>query len=299
MGSGAPFGPVIHTRWLVGRAALAVFALAVSSGCAPTVQRLAYGTLASPAMGREMEYAVYEPPDRRPGERLPLVLFLHGGGDGVDCFDQARVGQAFDAALAAGRIPRVLVVVAQGDLGFWENWADGSRMYRDWVMRDLLPHVATQYATLACPKDCHVMGISMGGYGALRFGLLEADHFASVTAISAPIMDTEAMMALANSGLIRFLIPVHRIWGPGDDPEEVGKADLFVQWTRPEDLDGLRLMLAWGDHDRSRVIETNERFHSHLEEHGVPHEADEFEGGHDWKSWTPVLERALEVQVSP
>jgi enterochelin esterase-like enzyme len=276
-----------------------VIALLAFCACAPQARRLEYGTLQSPAMGREMAFAVYAPPDRAPGERLPLVVFLHGGGDDVDCFDRARVGQALDRALAEGHVPRSVIVVAEGELGFWENWVDGSRRYRDWVVRDLVPWVSGRYHTLPCPDDCHVMGISMGGHGALRFALLEGDRFASVTAISAPIPDTEAMMALANTGFIRFIIPVERIWGPGDDPEEVGRADLFLQWTRPGDLGGLRLLLAWGTRDRARVIETNERFHAHLESHGVDHEAIVFEGGHDWESWTPVLERALAVQLAP
>ncbi|MGH0036385.1 MAG: alpha/beta hydrolase [Myxococcota bacterium] len=276
---------------------LAVAAVFPSLACAPGARRLSYGTLESPAMGRPMEYAIYEPADRGAAERLPLVVFLHGGGDAVDCFDEAGVGQALDAALAQGRLARAVVVVAEGDLGFWENWVDGSRMYRDWVVRDLVPHVRERYATLDCPAGCHVIGISMGGHGALRFALLEPGRFASVTAISAPIMDTDSMLSLANSGFVRFLIPVKRIWGPGDDREEVEQADLFVRWTKPEDLRGMRLVLAWGEADRDRVIDSNERFHAHLERHSVPHEAIVFEGGHDWTAWTPVLEQALSIQI--
>lgn len=292
---GASWCASLGTRAGVRLGALA--AIALLAACAPGVRRLEYGSLESPAMGRPMDYAVYEPLDRERDERLPMVVFLHGGGDGVDCFDEAGVGQALDAALAAGRVPRSLIVVAEGELGFWENWVDGSRRYRDWVLRDLVPAISERYATLGCPDDCHVMGISMGGYGALRFALLDGDRFASVTAISAPILDTEAMMSLANEGFIRFVVPVERIWGPGDDPEEVGQADLFLRWTEPADLAGLRLVLAWGDRDRDRIVESNERFHAHLEEHGIAHEAFVFDGDHDWTAWTPAIMRALRLQL--
>ena len=274
------------------------FALTVLCTCSSAELRLRYSTLESPAMGRPMEFAIYQPADWTPDERLPLVIFLHGGGDGVDCFDRADVGQALDAWLAERRIPRSIIAVAEGELGFWENWADGSRMYRDWVLRDLLPHVRECYRTLGCPDGCHLVGISMGGYGALRFALLEPGAFASVTAISAPILDTDAMLGVANSRLLRIVVPVGRIWGSGDDRTGVERDDLYLRWARPDDLGGLRLMIAWGEGDRRRVRESNERFRAHLEERGVPHVAYVFPGGHTWSAWRPALEQVLRVQLS-
>lgn len=66
-------------RWLV------VLALAWLSGCASFPRRMHYATERSAAMnGARMEHAIYRPPDFREGEALPLVVFLHGGGDGPD-----------------------------------------------------------------------------------------------------------------------------------------------------------------------------------------------------------------------
>jgi enterochelin esterase-like enzyme len=243
-----------------------------------------------------LEYAVYTPPGFTPSEGLPLVVFLHGAGDGPDCFDEASVGQHLDLEITEGRVPRAVIVVPRGDFGFWENWADGSYRYRDWVIRSLLPVVAARYETAACPAGCHLIGISMGGHGALRFALHEPGYFASVTAISAPILDADTAMAFLNSGWQRWLVPTSRIWGE-TDRGSLEKEDLFRRWNAPEDLHGTRLMVVWGDRDHARVIETSQRFDRHLTDRGIPHDVLVYEGRHEWRAWTPALDLVLALQV--
>ena len=280
----------------IARAWIAVVALLLGA-CASTPPRLSYDEVELPDGERVLEYALYAPPGFAPEETLPLVVFLHGAGDGPDCFDEAGVGQRLDAAILAGTLPRAIIVVPRGDLGFWENWVDGSYRYRDWVLRSLIPEIARRWGTAPCPSDCHLIGISMGGHGALRFALLEPGAFATVTAVSAPILDTDDALALVNESWLRFVIPSRRIWGPGER-ELIERDDFFLRWTRPEDLGGVDLMLAWADADHAQIIETNERFVRHLEQNGIPHESFVFPGRHKWQAWTPALERILRARLS-
>ena len=250
------------------------------------------------APAHELDYAVYTPPGFAAGERLPLVVFLHGAGDDEQCFDEAEVGWHLDAEMSAGRVPRAVIVVPSGDFGFWENWADGSFAYRDWVVRGLVPRVAEQYGTLPCPEDCHLIGISMGGHGALRFALLEPERFATVSVISAPVLDAEAAREFVETGWLSWLIPSERIWGT-TDPVEMARGDVFHRWTGPGDLGGQRLLLAWGDDDHRQIRETNAKFRAHLDANGIPYESFEFVGRHEWTAWTPALDRVLAIQLAP
>ena len=125
-------------RRLLGLASLAP---ALVLACATPEPRLDYGDLSLPETDRVLEYAIYTPPGFAPQERLPLVVFLHGAGDGPDCFDEAQVGQHLDTQIANGQVPRAVIVIPRGDFGFWENWADGSFLYRDWVVRSLIPEL--------------------------------------------------------------------------------------------------------------------------------------------------------------
>lgn len=280
----------------LSRPALALAALTLSAGCASTPKRLEYGRLKSAVMKKDMEYAVYKPPQYSASERLPLVVFLHGGGDDPDAFDKAGLGQRLDRAMTAHRVPRAIIVLPEGDLGFWENWANGKRKYRDWVIRELMPYVQRHYHTEPCPQGCHVMGVSMGGYGALRFAFLEPGLFSTATAISAPIMDTEHMLDFSRSFWLRLFIPTKKIWGR-PSRAQIEKQDLFLRWTSQRDLKGVRLMLSWGNDDRGRIQTSSAKFHQHLASHGIEHVSFVYDGGHNWKSWSPVIERALRIQL--
>jgi enterochelin esterase-like enzyme len=277
---------------------LALGMLGCMAGCASFPRRMTYASHVSPAMnGLHMQYAVYTPPDHAPDERLPLVVFLHGGGDSCDAFDRHGISARLDRAIEAGEVPRSVIVLPDGGLGFWANWHDGSRRYEDWIADELMGRVADEYHTRGCPEDCHVMGVSMGGAGALRFAHHRADRVSTVTAISGPVMNTDQMVSFVTDRLFAIIVPTERIFGPPEPRTRIEREDLFLRWTSLESTGMRRIALAWGTGDRGVIIQGARAFHQHLEESGVPHEAWEYEGGHDWVSWGPIIERALVTQL--
>ncbi len=274
------------------------FAALALAGCASFPRRLEYARLHSDAL-RDVwaEYATYLPPDFAPGEHLPLVIFLHGGGDGPDCLDRHGIAARLDEGMRDGSIPRAVIVVPQGDLSFWANWYDGSRRYEDWVLDEVVPAVARRHETRACPEGCHLMGVSMGAEGALRMALHRPAMFASVTAISGPSLDTDRRIAFMNDPLINVLIPTHHVFGPTAPRSRIERDDPFLRWRAPADLGATRLYLAWGSRDRDIVRDGSIALHRHLEERAIPHAHREFDGEHGWSSWAPVIDDALRVQL--
>lgn len=291
----------VPRRVLTARAvpALAVLALALlGAGCDTFPRALTYSTLHSRAMrGVYMQYAVYAPNDLTEGERLPLVVFLHGGGDGPDCLDRSGLGLEIQAAMARGEVPRAVIVVPEGDLGFWADWYDGSRRYETWVMEELVPRVVRELHTADCPGDCHLMGVSMGAEGALRFAVHRPGTFESITAISGPALDTDRRIAFIENPLNNIIIPTQHVFGPPRPRSRIEADDPFVVWDRPAALHGARLALAWGSRDRTEVREGSEALHEHLERRGIPHTHQEFDGEHGWQWWRPVILGALRDQL--
>lgn len=258
-----------------------------------------YQRLSSPAMRDVwMEHAVLAPDDLRAGESLPLVVFLHGGGDGPDALDRAGISGDLIAGWADGTLPRAVVVVPQGDMGFWANWYDGSRRYEDYVIDEVMPRVARRLHTRPCPEGCHVIGVSMGAEGALRFAVHRRGRWSSVTAVSGPSFDTAHRIAFLNDPLINAVIPTWHVFGPPEPISRVRADDPWVVWRTTRDV-GARLHLAWARHDRDFVREGSERFHAHLEARGIAHTAEIFEGGHDWVSWRPVISAAFVRALAP
>jgi enterochelin esterase-like enzyme len=277
--------------------ALAAASAASTAACASYPKRLAYFSVESRALGEAMRYGVYAPIDQAPDERLPLVVFLHGGGDGEECFDRWEIGARLDRAIASGNVPRAIVAVPDGDLGFWANWADGSYFYEDWVVHEVMPAVQRDYRTLPCPEGCSVMGVSMGASGTMRFVFHEPERFQAAAVISGPIMDTDAMLSFKDNLLVQLLIPADRIWG-SPPREVVEREDPFLRWRRAEDLP-VRLFLAHAAEDRSMIVSGTARLHEHLGRRAIPHRFEVFRGGHDWRSWGPVIERAITFLARP
>lgn len=266
-------------------------------GCAPAQQqRLEYGLYASPAMQRDMTYSVYTPPGWSASEQLPLVVLLHGAADDPRTPDKSQVGQVLDAHMTKGDVPRVVIAVPQGDLGFWENWYSGERRYRDWVTQELVPHVQRRYHTQPCPEGCHVMGVSMGGAGALSFALAEPHAWRSVSVISAPIFDIDDVRELYGSFWVNVFVPVDDIWGPFDCAN-APKRDVYTRWQSNADMGPFSLLVTWGSRDSEQIRETSLHFQTHLKERGMTARTFEFDGDHSWASWRDVFPVVLREQV--
>ncbi|MCZ7682893.1 MAG: esterase family protein [Sandaracinaceae bacterium] len=259
---------------------------------------MSYSSQHSAAMnGSRMSYSVFVPPGFAPEERLPLVVFLHGAGDGPDAFDRHGVSARLERAMSSGRLARAVVLLPDGGLGLWANWADETRRYEDWVVEELMPMVRARYHTAACPGACHVMGVSVGGFGALRFALHRPDRFSTVAAISAPVLDADQMYGLLSAHAYAALVPTHRIFGPVPCRSCLRADDPFHRWTSRARTGMRRIVVAWGSADRPVVAQTSRALAGHLEACSIPHDAWEFEGRHRWSSWAAVIERALKAQL--
>jgi enterochelin esterase-like enzyme len=273
-----------------------VLSCVVAACGAATPHRMTYGRYDSAAVRKEMAYSVYTPPGFTAAERLPLVVFLHGAGDDPTSIDDAAVGQELDAAITKGLIPRVVLVSPQGDNGFWENWASGERLYRDWVVKELMPRIQRTYNTQSCPAGCHLVGISMGGHGALAFKLGEPNSWASVSVISAPIFSIDEVAELNDSFWLSWFIPVEKIWGVFDREQAVGR-NVFTRWSTPADVAPSTLMFAWAYEDSEHIRASNLAFQTHLRAHHIDARSFQFPGGHNWVSWRPIFAKILRAQV--
>ena len=260
-------------------------------------ESLAYDGYETNFKNKVMKYGVYTPPNWTPKEKLPLVLFLHGGGDNHTSFEKFRAHEEFDRRINSGDMPRVILVTPDGDLSLWENWADGKRQYRDWVMRGVLPKVKADYNTLDCPENCHLMGISMGGYGVMKFAYFEPNQFSSVSAISASIYSDDQIESYKGNFFTQLIFPIKKIFGPNAEQRNQVE-NVFRTWPKLPHLRNTRLQLIWGADDLSRIKIANERFSQMMKEAGVEPETYVFAGNHKWVAWKPQLSRAINFLLS-
>jgi len=120
-----------------------------------------------------LHYWLYIPDEASPERPMPLVLFLHGGGEGGDDLEKVKK-HGLPKLIASGRQFPFLVVSPQNpsDKQFW----DDQKIVR------LLDEV--QAASPVDPARIYLTGLSRGGYGAWRLAIQNPDRFAALVPIS-------------------------------------------------------------------------------------------------------------------
>ncbi len=286
-------GGTRYTRGVKGLRAAWFGVLLVTIFCAcRTPERVTYHALESASERRTMAYAVYTPPGWDGERPLPLVVFLHGRGDDERVLaERAAVVRRLDEWIRDGRLDPFVMVVPDGEQGFWTNWHDGSHAYEDYVVEEIIPAVRADYPIAPGRENLHLLGISMGGAGSLYMCIHHLEMFASATVLSAPIYDVEQTMWFLSGKPLRGL-PIDRVFGP-PNLEKVEASSPYTRLRSVEDLRGTKLLFGVGRIDLPGLLESNRNLHRHLVAHDVPHHYLEYRGGHGWRSWSQLFPVAL------
>jgi enterochelin esterase-like enzyme len=158
----------------------------------------------SRALGRETVYLAWLPPGyttgpQRGGPGYPTLYLLHGAGGpagfGVEEWLGYALTEDLDRLVALGLIEPLIVVLPDGEQGYWINHADGGPRWADFVAVDLVSSVDATFFTDPRPARRAVGGLSMGGHGALQLGLNHPEVFGVVGAHSPTLRPFETSPA--------------------------------------------------------------------------------------------------------
>jgi enterochelin esterase family protein len=246
----------------------------------------------SPALGREIPFALYLPDGHARGsDRFPVLFLLHGlGGRADDWLDAGRLGPTLDRLIGAGAVPPMLVVMpGMGDSWYVDNPDPGGLgAVQTAFLSDLVPEIDRSWPTTGRREGRAVAGLSMGGWGALRFAMLRPDLFVAAASLSGAVVteDQARMPAWEDLFTGAFGRPVDLARFRAASPFTLVPA--FARRTvRPA------LFLTCGDDDGLDLTESNLLFYSELVRAGVHAELRITDGGHDWDLWARELEPML------
>jgi len=165
------------------------------------------GTFYSQARRRTVGYTIGYPPGHRPGARLPLVLMLHGyGGNHASALSGLTPAQALALRVDGTPPPPMALVTVDGGVGYWNPHPGDNPQAM--LTDELIPLCRRRGLGFASTitgvgSEAHrvgVMGISMGGYGALLLAEKHPDLISAVAAISPAIWTSYAQAQAANAG---------------------------------------------------------------------------------------------------
>lgn len=219
-------------------------------------------TINSKILGREMKYSLYLPAGYSEQKTYPVLYLLHGyGGDQNDWWQYDDLADDADVMISDGSIPEMIVVTPDG--GTWmyiDNCYNNGINYEQFFFEELMPDVESRYSVRKERGSRVIGGFSMGGYGALRYGVMHHELFAYVYAMSSVI-------------------------GGYGAPD---MSDIVKNYDK-DALPGITQECG----DRDYFTYDNRDFDKLLSSLDIAHEHIERSGGHDWTFWSACTPKIL------
>jgi S-formylglutathione hydrolase FrmB len=156
--------------------------------------RIACDALNSSILKHPVHYCVYLPAGydagatQRPAQKYPVLYFLHGLGDNERTLFNSGGWTLLDDLRKQRKMGEFLIVAPEGGQAFYINSADGGVRYSDFFLQEFIPLIETKYRIRSGRNNRAISGVSMGGYGALRFAFAHPEMFSAVSAQSAALI---------------------------------------------------------------------------------------------------------------
>lgn len=270
--------------------------LATRRGSAPGFQsrkspRVETVQFHSALIGKTLPYNVILPGDYRvsTATRYPVIYLLHGwAGHHGDWITRTNI-----ADYAAPY--HFIVVMPEGNDGWYTDSATvASDKYESYLLQELVPDVQRRYRTIESRYGRAIAGLSMGGYGALKFGLKSPGTFAFAGSLSGALAattwteeDLKALRGINDSLMAAF--------GARDSSQRKAN-DIFEIVRGMSASRATALPYFYFDCGTDDFFVTvNEQFAALLSEKKMGHEYRELPGNHGWQYWDQQVKELLKV----
>jgi S-formylglutathione hydrolase FrmB len=263
--------------------------IAAGGTSSPTVETIQFQ---SKLVNATLPYNVILPPDYNEARatRYPVLYLLHGiTGHYSDWLTHTNV-----ADYAADY--RMIIVIPEGNSGWYtDSVSVVTDKYESYILKELIPDVQKRYRTIEARFGRAVAGLSMGGYGALKFGLKSPDTFAFAGSMSGALPgalfteeDLKGMGTTIHDSVFGVFGPV------GSETRKKNDIYEMVRGLSAARLASLPyLYLDCGTDDF--LIIPNQQFATLLTAKKVPHEYRELPGNHTWAYWDQQVQEVLRL----
>lgn len=286
-----------HSRLLLICTLFLCLALGIQAQEAKVLNDLSHK---SKILKKEKLFSIYLPAGYEKADAsYPVVYLLHGAGSGVDGNnDWIKAGNMkviTDQAIAQGKIEPMVIVMPDAEMTYYMNNVDRNYQYEDYFVKELIPYIEKHYKVRKEKSSRGIAGLSMGGFGALLYGLHYPDQFSAVAALSAGLRTDEQIRALPLDGYLSRYGSAMGDVQQGDERItsfwDNNSIDYLVENIEASQKDAVRFYLDIGDKDYFQ--KTNADLHMLMIDLGIPHEYKVRDGAHNWDYWKTGLTDAL------
>jgi S-formylglutathione hydrolase FrmB len=239
-------------------------------------------TFHSVALNREMPYRVFLPAHVEPSATLPVVYLLHGGnGSFRDWSNDSKVSIYASQGL--------ILVMPEGEFSYYMNAVEKpSDRFEDYTFTDLIADVESRFPAAGTRDKRAVIGISMGGFAAIKIALTRPELFGFVGAFSPSIDITHRRFNIRRWGEWQR---VRTIFGPwGSEGRRSRDPITLVKSADPTKVPYIYLTAGQNE----PLLNPDRAFADRLRSLHFEHEFHSKPGGHDWNEWNSQIAGCFE-----
>jgi putative tributyrin esterase len=274
--------------------------------------------LEAKSVGRKMKYNVALPENydaaAKENDRYPVLYLLHGFSSNYTAW--SRLG-----APRTARAYNLIVVMPDVGNSWYANWAQSNEGqkndWEDFIIKDLIGHVDSNYRTIATREGRAINGLSMGGYGALMLGLKHPEMFCSIGSHSGAVAfakgaadrlrkGEDATKKRGNRTPANTPNPDIGIESFNSQLERTPKGKLFTKAEEADAYDPFKLVLAVPNEKIPHIyidcgtddglLASNQSLVKLLMENKIPFTYAESAGGHTGGYWAREVGHSMAVQ---
>ena len=265
--------------------------------------RIDCNALPSHTLGEAIHYCVMLPPGYDAAtaghspRRYPVLYFLHGLGDNEQTLFKGGGWDLIEDLREKKQISDFLVVAPEGKRSFYINSADGRVRYSDFFVRELIPYIESHYSVRRERSARAISGVSMGGYGALRFAFAYPELFSSVSAQSAALIAESPRQTATSPMPTQLNGLLGAVFGNPVDTRHWDQNSPFVLAKRNRAqirTSGLSIYFNCGRDDEFGFEKGAAELHRQLQAEGIQHEYHLYPGNHGAEYFLAHLGEVME-----
>jgi putative tributyrin esterase len=264
---------------------IATSAQAPSSAATPHEQGpvVQDGIFRSASLARDMHYRVLLPAKYEAGGRFAVLYLLHGLYGDYKNWDTLTGLENYSRNIS------FIIVMPDADDSWYTNSATvPADRFEDYIGKDLISEIDDKFRTIRDRHARAIAGLSMGGYGSIKFVLKHPELFAVAGSISG------ALNAAQNLDRLRpeFQAKLLQVFGNEASVTRT-ENDVFALLSAPHASLYPYFYLACGTDDS--FLDTNRELAKDLASRHLPYEYHETPGGHTWEYWDHELRPLLQA----
>jgi putative tributyrin esterase len=223
-------------------------------------------------------------------KRYPVLYLLHGlfgrYDDWVTRTNLAEYAAHYD----------VIIITPEGhDSWYTDSAGVATDKYESYFIREIIPDVDARFRTIKDRRARGVGGLSMGGYGALKYGLKHPEQFAFAASLSGAL--DPALRTDNNPGFAWDILrpSINTVLGPRNS--QTRTANDLHQIARGLSASQIALLpyLYFDCGLEDGFLATNRELADILSSKKIPHQYRQLPGGHSWAYWDQQIQEVLRL----